>query len=83
MWSQFSAVAQGNPYAWSRTALSAAEISLPTPDNRMISLPYPKLMNSNNMVNQAAAIVLCSVKWPPTSKFPGIVGFSACGYRRP
>lgn len=70
LWSQFSAVAHSNPHAWSRTALSAAEISLPTPDNRMISLPYPKLMNSNNMVNQAAAIVLCSVEMATHLQIP-------------
>jgi acetyl-CoA C-acetyltransferase len=28
----------------------------------MISWPYPKLMNSNNMVDQAAALVLCSAE---------------------
>lgn len=28
----------------------------------MISWPYPKLMNSNNMVNQAAVVILCSAE---------------------
>ena len=32
----------------------------PGPDNRMISWPYTKLMNSNNMVDQGAALLLCS-----------------------
>ena len=62
LWAQFSAVAQGNPHAWSREALSAEQIWQPGPDNRMISWPYPKLMNSNNMVDQAAAVLLCSVE---------------------
>lgn len=62
LWAGFSEVAAGNPHAWSRTALSAEEISLPGPRNRMISWPYPKLMNSNNMVDQAAALVLCSAE---------------------
>lgn len=70
LWSQFSAVAQGNPHAWSRTALSGEEITSPTPGNRMISLPYPKLMNSNNMVNQAAAVVLCSVEMATYLQIP-------------
>ena len=61
LWAQFSAVAAGNPHAWNREALSAEEIYQPSPDNRMISWPYPKLMNSNNMVDQGAALVLCSV----------------------
>ncbi|WP_123028995.1 acetyl-CoA acetyltransferase [Mycolicibacterium stellerae] len=62
LWSQFSAVAADNPYAWSRKALSAEEIWQPSADNRMVSWPYPKLMNSNNMVDQGAAIILASAE---------------------
>src|SRR5207302_7393816 len=32
----------------------------PTADNRMIGFPYTKLMNSNNAVEQGAALLLCS-----------------------
>jgi len=39
----------------------AEEIWQPGPDNRMISWPYTKLMNSNNMVDQGAALILTSV----------------------
>ncbi|MFN1222470.1 hypothetical protein, partial [Enterococcus faecium] len=49
------------PHAWSREAVSAEEIWQPGPDNRMISWPYTKLMNSNNMVDQGAALVLSAV----------------------
>ena len=62
LWSRFSEVAQANSHAWSRTALSASEISQAGDDNRMISWPYTKLMNSNNMVDQGAAIILASVE---------------------
>jgi acetyl-CoA C-acetyltransferase len=62
LWAQFSAVAAANPNAWVRDALTGEQITQPGPDNRMISWPYPKLMNSNNMVNQAAALVLCSLE---------------------
>ena len=62
LWAQFSAVAQSNPHAWSRQALSAEQIWQAGPDNRMISWPYPKLMNSNNMVDHGAALVLCSAQ---------------------
>jgi acetyl-CoA C-acetyltransferase len=62
LWAQFSAVAAGNPNAWVRDRLTAEQISTPGPDNRMISWPYPKLMNSNNMVDQGAAVLLCSVE---------------------
>lgn len=61
LWAQFSAVAAANPNAWVRDGLTAEQITAIGPDNRMISWPYPKLMNSNNMVDQAAAVVLCSV----------------------
>ena len=54
LWSQFSAVAEANPHAWSRESLSAEAIWQPGPGNRMISWPYTKLMNSNNMVDQGA-----------------------------
>ncbi|WP_197377396.1 acetyl-CoA acetyltransferase [Mycolicibacterium baixiangningiae] len=62
LWAQFSAVAADNPHAWRRDALAADAIWQPGPDNRMISWPYPKLMNSNNMVDQGAVLVLTSVE---------------------
>lgn len=62
LWSRFSEVAAGNPHAWNREALSAEEISRPGPKNRMISAPYTKLMNSNNMVDQGAALILMSAE---------------------
>jgi acetyl-CoA C-acetyltransferase len=62
LWSRFSAVAADNPHAWSPTARTPEEIATPTPDNRMVAFPYPKLMNSNPQVDQAAAVILCSVE---------------------
>lgn len=62
MWSRFSAVAAENPYAWSRARRTADEIRTVTADNRMIGFPYPKLMNSRIDVDQAAALLLCSVE---------------------
>ena len=62
LWSQFSAVAAANPHAWSRKPLSAEAIWQPGPGNRMISWPYTKLMNSNNMVDQGAVLILTSVE---------------------
>lgn len=62
LWAQFSAVAATNPHAWNRDAVPADEIWQPGPSNRMISWPYPKLMNSNNMVDQAAVLVLTSAE---------------------
>ncbi|HEY0226113.1 MAG TPA: acetyl-CoA acetyltransferase [Mycobacterium sp.] len=62
LWSRFNAVAVGNPHAWIRKPISAQEIAQPGPQNRMISFPYTKLMNSNNMVDQGAALILTSVE---------------------
>ena len=62
LWSRFSHVAAGNPYAAIRTARTPEEIRTVGPRNRMIGLPYPKLMNSNNDVDQSAAVIMCSVE---------------------
>lgn len=62
LWSRFSEVAAANPFAWSRTARSAKEIRTVSPANRMIGFPYPKLMNSNNDVDMAAALIICSAQ---------------------
>lgn len=61
LWARFSEVASTNPHAWIREPKSAAEIRTVGPGNRMVGHPYPKLMNSNNSVEQSAALVLCSV----------------------
>lgn len=62
LWSRFSEVAATNPYAWNRTARSATEIRTPSDTNRMIGFPYTKYMNSNNDVDMAAALILCSAE---------------------
>jgi acetyl-CoA C-acetyltransferase len=60
LWARFSAVAADNPHAWSREVRTGEEIWQPGPANRMISWPYPKLMNSNNMVDQGAVLILAA-----------------------
>lgn len=62
LWSRFSEVAAANPYAWSREALTPSEVATPTEANRMVGFPYTKLMNTNNTVDQAAAVLMCSVE---------------------
>lgn len=62
LWARFSAVAARNPYAWSPVERTPEEIRTVGPDNRMVSFPYPKLMNSNIQTDQAAALILCSVE---------------------
>ncbi|MGB8406643.1 MAG: acetyl-CoA acetyltransferase [Mycobacterium sp.] len=70
LWSRFSEVAQGNPHAWSRESVPGEQIWQPGPSNRMISWPYTKLMNSNNMVDQGAALVLTSVEKATALQIP-------------
>ncbi|SLF96161.1 acetyl-CoA acetyltransferase [Mycobacteroides abscessus] len=62
LWQRFNAVAVTNGHAWSNDAYTAEEIATPGPDNRWISSPYTKLMNSNNMVEQGAVVLLTSVE---------------------
>jgi acetyl-CoA C-acetyltransferase len=66
---RFSAVAADNPHAWSRERRTAEEIRAVTPDNRMICHPYTLRMNANMQVDQAAAVILCSVE---TARAAGI-----------
>jgi acetyl-CoA C-acetyltransferase len=60
LWSRFSAVAAKNKFAWSQTPLTAEQIRTVSAKNRMIGLPYRKVMNSNNQVDMAAALIICS-----------------------
>jgi acetyl-CoA C-acetyltransferase len=62
LWSRFNDVAQGNPHAWIREIVTAEEIRTPSPTNRRVSFPYTKLMNANNSVDMAAALLVCSVR---------------------
>jgi acetyl-CoA C-acetyltransferase len=62
LWAGFSEVAASNPHAWIQEAYSAEEIRTPSPDNRMIGFPYTKRLNSNNAVEQGAAVILCSAE---------------------
>lgn len=62
LWARFSEVASKNPQAWIQQAFSAEELRTPTPDNRMVGFPYTKRLNSNNAVEQGAALILSSVE---------------------
>jgi acetyl-CoA C-acetyltransferase len=62
VWSRFSEVAAANPYAWIRSPRTPDEIVTPSPDNRMVSFPYPKLCTANMQVDQGAGYIVCSVE---------------------
>ena len=59
--SPFTKIAAANPHAWFRTAHSPEGLTMVTPQNRMISYPYPKLLNSILQVDQAAGVLIASV----------------------
>ncbi len=61
LWARFSDAAAQNPYAWRRDALSARDIATITDENRMVSFPYVKFMAANDSVNQAGAVIVCSL----------------------
>ena len=60
IWERFSSVAVRNPYAAIPRFHTASEMCRVGPANRLVGYPYTKLMNSNNSVDQAAALILCS-----------------------
>ena len=70
LWARFNAVAVQNPHAWIRKPVAAEDIWQASPENRMISWPYTKLLNSNNMVDQSAALILTSVETATRLKIP-------------
>ncbi|CAJ1503192.1 acetyl-CoA acetyltransferase [[Mycobacterium] burgundiense] len=70
LWARFNEVAQQNPHAWSNKAWTAEQIYQAGPDNRMISWPYTKLLNSNNMVDQGAVLILTSVEKADALQIP-------------
>ncbi len=61
LWSVFASVAADNPDSWIPRRVSADEIATPSPANRMIAWPYPKLMTANPLVNQGSAVIITSL----------------------
>jgi acetyl-CoA C-acetyltransferase len=61
LWARFAAVAAANPHAWDRAGHDANAIRDAAEGNRMISFPYTKRHSAQWNVDQAAALLLCSV----------------------
>ncbi len=57
---RFSAVAAANPHAWQRQPVGAADFAA-SPRNPLQAFPYTRLHCSNWNVDQAAALLFCSV----------------------
>jgi acetyl-CoA C-acetyltransferase len=62
LFSPFSKVAEGNPYAYFRSPRTARELATPQGENPFIALPYGRLMNARDGVDQGAAVILTSVE---------------------
>ena len=61
LFARFAEVAAQNPLATRRAGYSAERLARIDEENRWISFPYPRLMNSHPYVDQAAALILTSV----------------------
>jgi acetyl-CoA C-acetyltransferase len=62
LWSRFNVVARSNPEAAFPVPMDAGQIDTPSPKNRPLAFPYNKWHSTQWTVNQAAALVLCSVE---------------------
>lgn len=60
LFAPMSSLAAANPYAWFPVERSAAEVSTPTPENRMVAYPYTKYLISVMDVDLAGALVIAS-----------------------
>ncbi len=62
LFERLAAVAKTNPLATRREGFSAERLATIAGDNRWICFPYPRLMNSNAIIDQAAAVLMTSVE---------------------
>ncbi len=62
LWARFAAVAEDNPEAAFGSPGDAGWIAMPSANNRPLAFPYNKWHSTQWTVNQAAALVLCSVE---------------------
>ncbi len=60
-YSQFSEMACRNPEGWADESFSADYIREHSPKNSMLAFPYTKLHNSSWNIDQASALLFCSV----------------------
>jgi len=70
LWSRFSQVAAQNPDAWIQRAYTPAQIATPTPENRLVSAPYTKLLTANMQVNMASGLIVCSARAAEQASVP-------------
>lgn len=59
-WARYSEISAAHPQGWTRTPLTAEQVATPSDDNRLIADPYPRTMNANIGVDQAAMLLVTS-----------------------
>ncbi len=59
-WARYSNVSAVHPQGWTRDALSPEQVATPSDQNRLIADPYPRTMNANIGVDQAAMLLVTS-----------------------
>jgi acetyl-CoA C-acetyltransferase len=59
-WARYSEVSAAHPQGWSREALTPEQVATPSDRNRLIADPYPRTMNANIGVDQAAMLLVTS-----------------------
>ncbi len=62
LWAGFSEIAVNNRYAAVRCLHSAEAVRTINRNNRIVAFPYSKLLCANSSVDQAAAVLMCSVE---------------------
>ena len=62
LYSRFADIALNNPYAWKQQVVSAETIRNASAKNKMLAFPYTKLHNTSWNVDQASALIYCSVE---------------------
>ena len=62
LWARFAKVAASNPFAWIQDAPSAESIATPGAKNPMLAYPYTKFLVANMVVDEGAALIVCSLE---------------------
>lgn len=62
LYQRLSETAMANEQAWTRSGVEAEFIRNPSKKNPMLAYPYTKLHNSSWNVDQASALIFCSIK---------------------
>jgi acetyl-CoA C-acetyltransferase len=70
LWERVGAPARTNPFAWTPDVPDAATIATPSASNRLVTVPYTKLLNANVQVDQGAALLVCSVGAARAARIP-------------